>query len=525
MKNTTLCLLTGLISVTSFSQFTADQDLTFGDGGNLWYNYEGLGSSQQLSEMVLDENSESFYFAGIINYDQNNAMIFKGSLDGEPDESLAEGTIFYDPFLGLEDQFQSVTVQENGKMVATGYSTVGADNTEIIIARFNQDGTFDPTFNSGTVITFGGSGFDLGEQVLIQDDGKIIVIGSYENTLDDERDSFVMRLNSDGSLDGTFGAGGIQYVDTNDGFEYATHGAILENGHIAAVGKSGADALIFVLDEEGNLDTDFNIDGILNFKVNSLSSSINKVIELEDGSLLISGFTLNADDGPNSFVIKLQSDGNFTTDFNGIDGTLYLSIEQEMGTDTSFRASDMEVFDNGQILLSAHHKTANDNIGLVLINPDGTLDESFGEGGIKVVNVSGGSLSNYNGQIEIASNGRVYLSAQVVGDGISDIVTWRFFADYTHLEENETRDSNLLIYPNPTSDQLTVLFENNKSDFATINILDGLGRLVTSYEWNQLVQGKNTFSLTNDIQGLAPGNYYVQILTDQSIISKKFIKQ
>ncbi len=77
-------------------------------------------------------------------------------------------------------------------------------STNFLIA---QDGVLDPTFgSSGIVTTSVGSGDSYGKSIAIQSDGKILVVGSTENV---NSDFLVVRYNSDGTLDNSFGSAGI----------------------------------------------------------------------------------------------------------------------------------------------------------------------------------------------------------------------------------------------------------------------------------------------------------------------------
>lgn len=527
LRTATLLLTLPLMTPTAFGQFTGDIDDSFGSGGSLWYANDGYQT--EITKLVLDENSESFYFSGSLKSDEDkfDASIVKGTMEGALDDVLSEGTIQYDPFLGLgglDEQFQSMAVQSNGKMVGAGYVILAPGNSDLMIARFNTDGSFDATFNGGSPFLSMEEGLDFATDVAIQEDGKIVVIGSYQVSPTD-LDLFFIRLNSDGTTDGTFGFGGVQVLDTYSGIEQIESVTILENGNIAAIGHAGDDCLMVQLDNEGNFSTDFSGDGYLNFKVNSLPTVGNKIIELNDGKLLISGNTQNEEDGDVGFVIKMDANGNFVSDFNGDDGTLYLNMEEEMGTDTSYSLKDMEVFENGQILLVGDYKTATEDIALVLVNENGEIDTDFGTDGMRVYNLSGGSLPNANSQIEIASNGRVYLSSKVVNGSFQDVVTKRLFSNYAGLfETNPVPEMTFNLYPNPSADVLQMSFNNESAKNVTIEIIDLSGRVLYS-QLHALSAGNQTISLTAAIANLPTGSYQVVAMTENGFANNAFIKQ
>ena len=83
------------------------------------------------------------------------------------------------------------------------------------------DGDLDPTFDGdGRVRTGFFGSFDVGNDLVIQPDGKIVVVGSSARfaggslLLDFDFDFALVRYNQNGSLDQTFGSGGKVNTDS-----------------------------------------------------------------------------------------------------------------------------------------------------------------------------------------------------------------------------------------------------------------------------------------------------------------------
>ena len=86
------------------------------------------------------------------------------------------------------------------------------------LARYNTDGSLDTTFGVGGIQTTSfGSGYAVGHSVAIQSDGKILVAGRAYNGSNE--DFGLARYNTDGSLDSTFGDNGIQIKDFSGGHD------------------------------------------------------------------------------------------------------------------------------------------------------------------------------------------------------------------------------------------------------------------------------------------------------------------
>jgi uncharacterized delta-60 repeat protein len=110
-------------------------------------------------------------------------------------------------------QLQVLAVQADGRIVAAGQA--GSSNSEFTLARFNRNGTLDASFGSGgEVITSLAAGQNSAARgIAIQPDGKIVVAGFAG--VGGSQEFAVARYTSGGTLDATFGSGGI--VLTNAG--------------------------------------------------------------------------------------------------------------------------------------------------------------------------------------------------------------------------------------------------------------------------------------------------------------------
>ena len=108
------------------------------------------------------------------------------------------------------DVIHSITIQTDGKIVAAGTSAVGAnyDNYNFALARYNSNGDLDTTFDDdGKVITLLNSHLDISPSVALQVDGKIVVAGGISSN-GTTHDMVLARYNDNGTLDNTFDGDG-----------------------------------------------------------------------------------------------------------------------------------------------------------------------------------------------------------------------------------------------------------------------------------------------------------------------------
>ncbi|HPL87771.1 MAG TPA: delta-60 repeat domain-containing protein, partial [Deltaproteobacteria bacterium] len=187
--------------------------------------------------------------------------------DGSLDTTFGAGGIVITP-VGINDVFYALAIQADGKIVAAGDSSNGADY-DFAVARYNDDGSLDTTFGAGGIVITQVSPERIATvyALAIQSDGKIVAAGRSNKITDD--DFAVARYDDDGSLDTTFGAGGIVITPVEGGIspDRVQALAIQADGKIVAAGYSSSHFALVRYDEHGELDPDFGTGGIVTTSV------------------------------------------------------------------------------------------------------------------------------------------------------------------------------------------------------------------------------------------------------------------
>jgi uncharacterized delta-60 repeat protein len=99
-----------------------------------------------------------------------------------------------------------MVIQADGKVVLAGYVN-NETNDDVVLVRYNTDGTLDSTFGgSGKVTIDVSSNYDYANSVALQGNGKILVTGY--SLVSDQAVLALLRLNVDGTLDSAFGSNG-----------------------------------------------------------------------------------------------------------------------------------------------------------------------------------------------------------------------------------------------------------------------------------------------------------------------------
>ena len=179
---------------------------------------------------------------------------------GSPDATFGTNGVVTTDLGSTQDQAEGVVVQADGKIVVAGFTQSASNGLDFAVVRYNTNGTLDTTFGTGGIVT---TDFDhLDDQaadVALQSDGKIVVFGTV--TVAANTTEFgVTRYNTNGSLDTTFGTGGLVTTDVGP-FAGAQRMVIQPDGKIVAVGGNGFHLVRY--NPNGSLDTSFGTGGIV----------------------------------------------------------------------------------------------------------------------------------------------------------------------------------------------------------------------------------------------------------------------
>jgi uncharacterized delta-60 repeat protein len=225
--------------------------------------------------------------------DNGNFLLARYNPDGSLDSGFGSGGIVTTGgLLGSGGQSLSVAVQTDGKIVAAGQTA----NGRLAFARYNADGSLDNGFGSGGIVVtffdpFHGQNI---QEIALQADGKIVGTGVYNNPATGTSDIALVRLNTDGSLDSTFGSGGLVATDLGNSDEIGLGVVVQGDGHIVVAGArgipGGTDSLVIRYNTDGSVDTNFGTNGIVLINFAPGGNDQFSAVKLEpDGKLVAAG--------------------------------------------------------------------------------------------------------------------------------------------------------------------------------------------------------------------------------------------
>jgi uncharacterized delta-60 repeat protein len=287
-------IATGILG--NLARYTSDGslDATFGAGGKVKADIDVFSVAIQSNGKIV--------IAGDIgtNPGDTDFALARYNADGSPDLTFGLGGKVVTAFSSSYDFGFDVVIQNDGKIVAVGYSNNAGS---FALARYNVDGNLDPTFGSGGKVQAPSSPFlAAGQAATLQQDGKILVAGVIVNQ-NTSYDFALARYNSDGSLDQTFGSGGYVTTDFFNGDDLGTDVALQADGKIIVVGQIKTSSRFdevyhFGLaryTSAGSLDATFGSGGKVTTIVSNDGDRATGVAIQSDGRIVVAGQASNSD--------------------------------------------------------------------------------------------------------------------------------------------------------------------------------------------------------------------------------------
>ncbi|MGL5020079.1 MAG: fibronectin type III domain-containing protein, partial [Luteolibacter sp.] len=208
-------------------------------------------------------------------------------------------------------EIRSLLVQPDGKLLVGGSFKVANGTIQRSLARFNVDGTEDPEFSAGVTSAVGSSPV---LSIAIQADGGI-VIGGYFNRVNQTLRGNVARLNSNGSVDGTFdpGTGANSSVKS---VALDSQGRIVVGGDFTQVNGIPAGRIARLL-TNGSVDPTFSADPGAGGSVEDLA------VLAGDRIIIVGGFT-TYNETPRNRIAQLNENGSLDPNFGSPAGSMQI---------------------------------------------------------------------------------------------------------------------------------------------------------------------------------------------------------
>jgi uncharacterized delta-60 repeat protein len=340
-----------------------------------------------------------------------------GSLDKR---FSSDGLLDFRVGAGRTEQLRALTVDGDDRIVAVGLSTAPGvpASSGPAITRLLPDGTFDSTFDGDgkLVVDLPSARYFKAGDVAIDGEGRILVSGSI-----DTRDSAlpdggaqlaVLRFVDDGSLDTSFGTGGVvTFGFLSCGVVGPVRVALQDDGKIVAAAGACNRTGIVRFGSDGSLDTSFDHDGWLLTGPSSalLDVGPKDLLIQPDGKILVAGGAYDTLAGNKLFVLRITSDG--AADATFATGGTFLTTAPERSI-----AFDLGLDSAGRIVIAGSPLLDRALYVLGRLTSGGTLDPTYGAGGWTDTSFETWVGGNGARALAIATDGKVLATgAALVG--------------------------------------------------------------------------------------------------------------
>jgi uncharacterized delta-60 repeat protein len=511
MKPFTTLLLSVIVSTLSIRSTaqpgTLDPSFS-GDGIQILQPGSGHDVGKEI--IALDDHSSLICgvtfaggaFSGFVAHIQENGTVDNsfGANNGYTFVDLGEETYFYD-----------MELNPDGTFLVCGLTYVTYPNSQVLLAKFLANGTLDPTFGNGGVVTTPiGNAEAEAQKMALQADGKILLAGraGFGGTAD----GLILRYTVDGTLDSTFSDDGYLLTNQFPGSEDQFYGVdVLNDGSIVAAGHVDQNFLyktmVAKVTSSGSFDNTFNGNGTL---VPDLAPQGDEAYNLlaKGDQFYVCGYLALAQDNRNMYLARYTASG-------ALDATFGVNGIATVDANANEVAYDIVLENDGKVLFCGTSGPfgffAPRDMLVARFTFDGALDNTFGNAGVTITNVQP-DFDDANG-MAIQPDGKVIVTGFSAGTN-NDLVLARYLNDVGGIGISEMDQGTLAahVFPNPVGQQLMIA-NGQLSD--RLMIFDASGRLVL--ETTGLGRAIN-------VSALNAGSYHLRISGETGIRQASFVK-
>ena len=486
-------------------------DSSFAADGNLLFYYPG-NDIGYLTPMV--QNNGKIVVNGTTTEPSIPNFLARFNSDGSSDHTYGNN--------GMATTNGSAAVmQTDQKVVESNSGTVDSTgDVGIVMSRYNLDGSPDLTYGTnGVVQSFPGAFATYA--LAIQPDNKVVVGADVTNNFGESL--ALIRYNTDGTPDATFGTGGAT-IPNFQFFNYPQSIAIGSDGKIivSEVANNASGQTVAILarfTSNGSIDSSFGLDGQLTLSPGVFA--IPGFIALQaDGKILLNYVVSYDYNTYYNFVSRYNSSGA-TDSLFGTNGTIAVD-----GSNFVMVEPDQKILVSGNV----YDARNNSDVTISRYTTNGTPDSSFGTNGTTITKFAQGE-SLVNGVGAISNNELI-----VVGFA-DDPLGIGILAEYHLGNQAITIDSTAVIAvvaqpllasggdltitpaPNPTNNSFNIhLSSSNQLSSVTLQLVNNQGAVLQTIP--DLYPGQTV----NIGASLPPGIYFLKVINGNSAKTIKLVK-
>ncbi len=464
-------------------------DNSFGDAGLVVIKPAMIGGSAQVITELSDGRiviaGRTDWGGALFAFNSNGSVDSTFGSQGRTEFLLPDGIARWD----------TLVRQADDRIIVGGRS-----NSTHIIARYFSNGTLDTSFANGGIFTAELGHNSLLSDMALQNDGKIIVVGSIEQPFACN-DILVQRLNSDGSRDNTFGDAGQKAIGISkyfnrtgaDSFDEGMRVIVQQDQKIVVIGLSdsqeGSGISIARLNIVGEFDESFSDDGFDLYESGSDYDYAQGLLVLPLGDIWVFGYKEESGFPAKAMSVRWFANGVRNLQW-GENGELETPIEN--GWVAPWMDIAYEPAGSGMMVMVGSAETySGRSMAAVRYDSNGNLDRTFGKDGYAEVHFD--NKLSYVNAIKTQSDGKKVLAGHVEYSWQYDMALARLTPDGLLDESFGDHGTKIIAMLDSNEILEDVVVRNDDAIFATGSIKTG----ETSYDTLVIGMDKNGGPLTD----------------------------
>jgi len=378
-------------------------DLTFGNNGVT------AGDLNATARAIVVEGDEKIV---VLDQTQGGYDVLRYNPDGSLDSTFGDDGKIAATF-GAGTSVVDLAILPDGRIVVGGEHLVNQEPV-LDVARYNSDGTADSTFGNGGLAEIASDDITAGDMA-VSSDGTVVMAGTSGNSI------AVVRLDADGTLDPSFGGDGIVTLALGDNAQ-ATGVALQPDGKIVMSGFGNGDLTLARFNTDGSVDATFGAGGIVTAALQGTTFWGSRVaVDGLSGQLIVTAESFTSTEsstdgwsyGQESLTLfRFNPDGSPDPGF-GQAGQVSQSIGTGYLAGNTPLNPNVALQDDGKILVAA-------NLGgstqVLRYDADGSLDLTYGNGGSVFVSSDWNDTAGSSPALALQGDGQLVV--------LSDSSTW-----------------------------------------------------------------------------------------------------
>src|SRR5947199_1993786 len=366
-------LIATLIAAAAASAAPGSLDSTFGAGGKTTTSF-GTGSAD-IYALVLQPDGK--LVAAGSDVSQSAFALVRYNANGSLDPTFGTSGTASTP-IGIDTYGASALVlQSDGKLVAAGDAWKDTVDADFAVNRCTANGSLDTAFSTGGKGTTSfGSEEDDAHGLVVQPDRKRVAAGVVFNGV--RWDFALARYNTDGSLDTTFGTGGKVVTAIGTDGTGASALVLQPDGKLVAAGTTTSDGSTYDFtvvryNTNGSLDTTFGTGGEVTTPIGTGDNGVSALVRQSDGKLVAAGYA-SVSGNFDLALVRYNTDGSLDSTF-GTGG----KVTTPVGSAGDY-VNALVFQSDGKLVAAGNTEASTRDVVVVRYNATGTLDTTFGTG-------------------------------------------------------------------------------------------------------------------------------------------------